>query len=187
MNPYLLPIAQRAKALFDSGFVVLDFETTSLAKDPQVGIVEIGLLSHQGEVLIDTRINPQRPSEPGALAVHGISDAAVQDAPTFDQVYPRLVEAMTGQIVVVYNVEFDREVLRKVCRRGQLAFPAVQEWFCAMRNYAVLRGSAKWFRLEGACSLERIPVQGAHSALGDCRLTLALLGKMAEQASGDKA
>jgi DNA polymerase-3 subunit epsilon len=182
MNSYHLQIAEFAKTLFESGFVVLDLETTSLAKDPQVSIVEIGILSHQGEVLLDTRVKPTRSIEPGAMAVHGITDADVKDAPPFDKVYPLLAERLKDQTVVVYNVEFDREVLSKVCRRAKLALPTVAEWYCAMRNYADLRGSGNWFKLETACRHEHIPVQGAHSALGDCRLTLALMGKMAEKA-----
>jgi len=42
------------------------------------------------------------------------------------------------------------------------------------------RMSYAWQKLTLACQQQAIPVVGAHGAVGDCQMTLALIRKMAE-------
>jgi len=55
-----------------------------------------------------------------------------------------------------------------------------------MRQYAGFYGQPgsrgyRWQSLSKACTQQKIPVVAAHDALGDCRLTLALLQAMAKE------
>jgi hypothetical protein len=63
----------------------------------------------------------------------------------------------------------------------------VLRWECAMKQYARYLGrwnrrnrSFWWVKLTMACGIEKIPVTAAHTATGDCLMTLKLIEKMAD-------
>ncbi|MDP9314349.1 MAG: 3'-5' exonuclease [Chloroflexota bacterium] len=155
--------------------VVLDTETTGL--DDQAEVLEIALLSTHGAVLCDSLIRPQGPIPAAATAVHHLDAAAVAHAPTFRELYPRLAALLRKRFVVVYNAAFDRRVLDQTCTRYGLPALRPAALHCAMLEYAKFTGvwnatkqDYTWHKLQGA----------DHSALGDCRATLATIEWMAE-------
>ena len=89
-------------------YTILDTETASL----QSGVVELALLHIDTELNVlgefHTKVNPERPIEPGAFAVHGISDADVADAPTLAQISE--LGAVTHAIA--HNLAFDSRMLK---------------------------------------------------------------------------
>jgi DNA polymerase-3 subunit epsilon len=108
------------------------------------------------------------------------------DAPGFPDVYPRLVSALKGQRVVAYNADFDSRLLEQACEQYNLPVIETQAWQCAMKRYAQYHGqwngahnSFTWLSLTAACRKERVSAAGAHSALGDCLLTLRLIQRLA--------
>jgi len=91
--------------------VFLDTETTGLDAASGDRIVEIGCIE-----LIDRRpsgrrlhhyVNPQRPSHPDALRVHGIADDFLADKPLFAAVVDELLAFVAGADVVIHNAAFD--------------------------------------------------------------------------------
>lgn len=182
-----LVAAAWARRMVNSGFVILDTETTGL--DPDDEIVQVCVIDHSGEVLLDALVKPTKAIQPGATNVHGIRSADLADAPPFVEVYPALEAAIKDRIVIAYNEDFDRRLLAQTVRRyGQRAI-RVLRWECAMKQYAQYLGrwdtrrrSFSWVRLTMACGIEKIPVDAAHSAIGDCFLTLSLIQKMAAAA-----
>lgn len=85
--------------------VVLDTETHDL----HGSVMEVAVVdAFSGEVLLDTLVNPQVPVTDGAFDVHGISDAMVADAPTWDRVLPDLLRVTKGRQILAYNEEYDR-------------------------------------------------------------------------------
>jgi DNA polymerase-3 subunit epsilon len=174
-NPIM---AKRAAELLAQGFVVIDFETTGFPSEPGAAIIEVAAINHRGETLLNTLINPERRIPYAASKVNGIYDKDVLNAPTFAQVYDQLAGVLEGQRAIAYNHEFEKGMLAVCCRRHELALPAT-DWSCAMRAYAKYRG-LRWFtKLTAACATEGIVVENAHRALGDCKLTLALMYTMA--------
>ncbi|MDX2159957.1 MAG: 3'-5' exonuclease [bacterium] len=171
-------IARRAADLIEGGCLILDFETTGFPSNPTTGIVEIALIDHRGTPLLHTLIHPGCHIPKGATAVHGITDADVRDAPTFRDIYPKFATLLGEQRVVAYNYTFERAMIALACQQHALTPPLV-EWSCAMRAYAVYRGLRAFASLGKACAQEGITVENAHRALGDCRMTLALLYTMA--------
>jgi DNA polymerase-3 subunit epsilon len=160
-------------------FVILDTETTGLGREDEV--IEVGVLAPDGLVLLDVALKPTRLIDPVAERVHGLSRARLSRATTFTNAYEALADVLAGQIVVVYNAEFDERMLDQTCRRYRLPPLTDMSWVqhCAMQWYARFvgewnfgKGSYKWQRLEG----------GDHSAIGDCRATLKVLQEMAEEA-----
>lgn len=91
--------------------VFLDTETTGLSPQSGDRIVEIGCVE-----LIDRRltgrnlhlyVNPQRPSHPDALRVHGLTDTFLTDKPLFEAVVVELLSFVDGAEVVIHNASFD--------------------------------------------------------------------------------
>jgi DNA polymerase III epsilon subunit-like protein len=174
-----------ARDLLQTEFVILDGETTGLDADDE--FVQIGVISSVGEVLLDTLIKPAKAISPGAAGIHGITAAMVADAPDFPAIFPQLRALLTHRQIVAYNVDFDARILAQTCTRYRLGEIMAPSWQCAMKQYARYHGhwnpkyrSFKWVRLTDACAIEGIPALGAHTAAGDCLLTLKLIQIMAD-------
>ena len=91
--------------------VVLDTETTGLNVERGHRVIEIGcveLLERRpsGRIL-HLYLNPERASEEGALAVHGISDESLRDKPRFVEVAQQFLDFVRGAELVIHNAEFD--------------------------------------------------------------------------------
>jgi DNA polymerase III epsilon subunit-like protein len=56
-----------------------------------------------GATLLDTLVSPGCPIQPGAQAVHGITDADVAGAPPWNEVLPKLLTVTRGRTVLAYN------------------------------------------------------------------------------------
>ena len=82
---------------------VLDSETTGLHGQ----IVELGIVNGNGETLFSERIKPTCKVEPGAQAIHGITDADLEGLPGMPAHWERLSEIFTTHHVLVYNRSFD--------------------------------------------------------------------------------
>jgi DNA polymerase-3 subunit epsilon len=81
--------------------VFLDLETIGL--DPRTDeILEIGILDDAGNVLLDSLVRPARHRRwRGAAAIHGIAPKDVANAPTLDELRPRIVAAVHDALVVI--------------------------------------------------------------------------------------
>ena len=144
-------------------YTILDTETASLHS----GVVELALLHIDTELNVlgefHTKVNPERPIEPGAFAVHGISDADVADAPTLAQI----PELSLVTHAVAHNYPFDSRMLK-----GHLKAEASLCTLSLSRQY--LKGTAN-HKLENLKRELGLPDQKSHSALGDVYTTLDLL------------
>ena len=91
--------------------IVLDTETTGISWKNGHKIIEIGCVE-----LIDRRmtgndyhvyINPQRAVDPGAFAVHGLSESFLQDKPVFSQIVDEFLEYAKDSELLIHNASFD--------------------------------------------------------------------------------
>ena len=91
--------------------IVLDTETTGL--EPELGhrIIEIGCVE-----LVNRRVtgrtfhrylNPERAIDEGAMAVHGIKRADLDDKPKFAEVAEELISFISDAELVIHNAAFD--------------------------------------------------------------------------------
>ncbi|BBX84090.1 hypothetical protein MAUB_19630 [Mycolicibacterium aubagnense] len=106
-------------------FTAIDIETTGL--DPRTDrIVEIGLVKFTADgTIVDefaTLINNPG-SSPGALAVHGISDADLAGAPDTERVLCEVFAFMAGTVLVAHNLEFESDFLVTAAQRAGLRVP----------------------------------------------------------------
>ena len=91
--------------------IVLDTETTGL--NPRTGdrVIEIGCVELKNRMLTGNNfhryINPERDSEEGALAVHGITTEFLRDKPKFAEIVAELRDYIQGAEVIIHNAPFD--------------------------------------------------------------------------------
>lgn len=165
------------KVLARPDAVILDTETTGLYG---AEIVQIGILSMDGQVLLDTLVKPSVPIEPGAERIHRISEPMLVDAPTIADLLPQLREILGGAWVIIYNAAYDIQVLENslVARGLSIDLPVLgaADYECAMEMYSAWVGD--WSSYHGNYRWQRLP-GGDHTAIGDCRATLEVLKRMA--------
>lgn len=158
--------------LANDNAVILDTETADMHGD----IVEIAVINMQGDTVLNMRIKPDMPIAVGAYNVHGISEDMLQNSPTFTEAYERVLDAIEGKHLVVYNLSYDLPIIRRQCKENGLDKIELADSSCAMEAYAEWYGqwsdyhqSFRWQSLRG----------GDHSAIGDCLATLARIKEMA--------
>lgn len=175
-------VAWARAMLADPATVFLDTETTGFP--PAAEVVDLAVVSADGEILLDTLVRPEAPIPASATAIHGISDQHVAHAPTWCEVHGALVDALAGRTVVIYNMDFDRRVLLGCSDRYQLSLPPAR-WECAMLAYADYRGDAnlrtgrpRWHKLDVAARHFGYE-PGGHRALTDTLACLRVVRGMA--------
>jgi DNA polymerase III subunit epsilon len=174
-------------------FVVLDTETTGLYAEAE--ICQIAIIKPDGTPLLNTLVKPQRGIPVEAQRIHGISNTDVKDAPNWLNVNEQVWSAIHGKTVIVYNADYDFRLIEqseKACRPV-----AVSDWYtikreCAMLGYAEYKGdwseyhhSYTYHKLTNAARAARYVLPDtmmAHSALGDCLMTLAVCRYLADKA-----
>ncbi len=91
--------------------IVLDTETTGL--NPRSGdrIIEIGCVELVNRRLTGNNfhyyINPERDSDPGALAVHGLTSEFLSDKPKFADIARALCDYLRDAEIIIHNAPFD--------------------------------------------------------------------------------
>lgn len=91
--------------------IVFDTETTGIEISTGNRVLEIGCVE-----VIDRKItgktwhvyiNPERDSEPEALAVHGITSEFLADKPLFSDIAADFIEFIKGAELIAHNASFD--------------------------------------------------------------------------------
>lgn len=184
--------------LSERPFIAFDTETTGLDKEAEM--VQISVVGSDGGEVLNTLVKPTKAVEwPKAQEVHGISPADVELAPTIEDIWPKLRDIFSYRMVTAYNLAFDLRILSQSISIGddrntkeweQIA--STSEWSCAMENYALVHQnwndrhkSFKWVKLVEAAAALEIPVEGAHDALWDTRMTVQVVQKMAKMFMDD--
>ena len=152
-------------------YVTFDLETTD--KDVDVcEVVEVGAVRVvEGEIVdrFHTLVKPYRPITAGATKVHGYSDAAVQDAPPFPEVWPAFRAFIGDDVLIAHNGQhFDIPVLRRLAA-GQDGVDSLVFYDTLPLVRSLSRDSAK---LEDLALRFGIDAGRAHHALDDA-VTLA--------------
>lgn len=166
-------------------FLILDTETTGL-NDGE--IVQIAILNPTGETVLDTLVKPYRGIPEDARRIHGISLEMTANAPHWNDLVPHIYNLLQGRDVVVYNADYDRKMFYQSTEKAgivKINWKVVANWWCAMDAYAKFwgewddyHGSYRWQRLSNAAQQQAIEIKDAHSALGDCLMTLAVIRAM---------
>lgn len=156
-----------------TNWVILDTETTGLY---DAEIVQIGIIDLEEKVVLDSLVKPTIPIPPDATNIHGISNEMVELAPTFPQIYSRLVETLKDKKVLIYNADFDLGILAYCRKLHQLKPLGLRKRSdCLMEWYAQFCGD--WNDYYESYTWQTLG--GNHSAVGDCQAALSVLKEMA--------
>ncbi len=173
-------VIEQAKKFLAKDPIFIDTETTGFSPDDVV--IEIGVVNLAGEVLFEALVNPSMQIPQDAVAIHGITDAMVAEAPGWKEVWPELEAVMAGRLVGMYNAEFDLRMLKQTHQRHWLEWTLDDQYFfCVMKFYAAFYGQIgqrsreyKLHKLEAAGAACGIPLPNSHRAVDDAKLTAAL-------------
>ncbi|WP_293775476.1 DNA polymerase III subunit epsilon [uncultured Oxalicibacterium sp.] len=107
--------------------IVLDTETTGLNARSGDRIIEIGCVEMINRRLTGNNfhyyINPERDSDPGALAVHGLTTEFLSDKPKFAEIADEFCDYVGGAEIIIHNAPFDIGFLDvELQRLGRPAF-----------------------------------------------------------------
>lgn len=97
--------------------LILDTETTGLY---DAEIVQIGIINLEGKTILDSLIKPTIIIPEEAIAIHGITNEAVKNAPTFPEVYPSITEALKNKKIAIYNRQFEISIFKYCCHLHNL-------------------------------------------------------------------
>lgn len=158
--------------------VILDTETTGLEVRDGHRIIEIGCLEILGRRITERRlhhyINPERASDEGALAVHGLTDEFLRDKPRFAEVVDDVLAFVAGAEVIIHNASFDVEFLDAELKRLGRA-PFAEHCACITDSLKLAREMhpGKRNSLDALC--DRYQVSNAHRTLHGALLDAGLL------------
>lgn len=164
--------------------VAIDTETTG--RDATTDrIVEVATVRWDGTNIVDRQswlVNPGRPIPKEASDVHGISDADVAEQPTFSDILPNLLGALSGHVPLAYNAHFDRQFLTEEYNRSVIiesrSVPALRrnvEWLDPLVWVRELQHNERSRSLGDVCPRLGIPLANAHRATDDAEAALRVL------------
>lgn len=158
--------------------IVLDTETTGL--DPADGhrMVEVACVEMVNRRLtghhLHLYLNPDRDSDPEALAIHGLTTEFLSGHPRFDEVAQELVDYVNGAEVIIHNAPFDTRFLNaELTRIGFPEFPTLCEKITDSLLHAREIHPGKRNSLDALC--DRYGISNAHRTLHGALLDSELL------------
>ncbi len=161
--------------------IVLDTETTGL--NPRSGdrIIEIGCVEMINRRLTGNNfhqyLNPERDSDPGALAVHGLTTEFLSDKPKFAEIAAELCEFVRDAEIIIHNASFDVGFLdAELEKLGLPKFAQNVEKITDTLMQAKELHPGKRNSLDALC--ERYGVSNAHRTLHGALLDSELLAEV---------
>lgn len=113
-------------------FTAVDFETSAWKHDSAcaVGAVQV----RDGQIVDSYYSLLKPPPSPywNYVETHGITREMVKDAPTFPEVWPRLMGLLAGGPLVAHNVGFDWDVLTQTLQHYRMPQPELDR-VCTIR------------------------------------------------------
>ena len=161
-----------------ASLVVFDVETTGLHPEED-RIIEIGALKIQNGVPIDefemlVKVPLTLTEETTKLT--GITADMLRDAAEISGVMPGFLEFIKGSILVAHNAEFDMSFLRHECER--LDYEIDLACFCSLKLSRALLHDIQHKNLDALAAYYGLTFEARHRALGDCKVTYAVLERL---------
>ena len=181
---YLLPdkdpivTKDKGQTLKDTEFCVFDLETTGISFRTEK-ITEIGIMKIKNGEVIDefsSFVNPQKPIPMRVQEITHITDDMVKDAPTIEEILPKVLEFFGDSVLVAHNADFDTGFLRYNCEK--LGLPFNNTYLDTLRLAKDLFPTYKKYKLGIIADNLGIKVDVAHRALDDVDTTVKVFNVM---------
>ncbi|HWL29696.1 MAG TPA: DNA polymerase III subunit epsilon [Burkholderiaceae bacterium] len=161
--------------------IVLDTETTGL--DPAQGhrVVELACVELENRSMtgrnLHLYLNPDRDSDPEALAVHGLTTEFLSAHPRFEEVAQEFIDFVKDAEVIIHNAAFDCKFLTaELVRVGLPAFDTLCGKVTDTLLHARELHPGKRNSLDALC--ERYGISNAHRTLHGALLDSELLAEV---------
>ncbi|MBE8721308.1 exonuclease domain-containing protein [Sphingobacterium pedocola] len=162
-------------------YAIVDIETTGSYAGGN-GITEIAILVHNGQHVIEkfqTLVNPYQPIPYHIQVLTGISDEMVENAPSFHEIAPRILELLEKRIFVAHNVNFDYSFIFQGLKLAGFNWKAPK--LCTVRLARKIIPNLASYSLGKLCQNLGITIQDRHRALGDAQATVILFEKLLQE------
>ena len=151
----------------DTEYCVLDIETTGLSFRTEK-ITEFGIMKYKNGEVIDSFecfVNPEKPIPEEVVNITHITDEMVKDAPTIDQIMPKVLDFIGDSVLVAHNADFDIGFIKYNCK--QLGLELNNTYIDTLRLAKNLFPDYKKYKLGLIADNLGIKVEVAHRALDD--------------------
>jgi DNA polymerase III epsilon subunit family exonuclease len=182
-----------SRLLEELDFVVVDIEATG-AKMPPNRIIELGAYRIRGGRIVDeflTLVNPEISIPRFVIALTGISNEMVRQAPLFADVTPKWLEFVDDAVLIAHNAPFDTNFLNHEISRVYPGHRMMNPHLCTVTlSRRVLPGLTN-YRLETVADHFSIPIFDRHRAGSDALATaevfIRILARLEEHGVRDLA
>jgi DNA polymerase-3 subunit epsilon len=186
------PIPERSRPFDQLEFVSLDIETTGL-NPATADMLSVGwVVVRNGRVDLQTaesRIVRPTGAVGSSASVHGLTDTVVEAGDDWSIVLARIVEVLTGRVLLVHHAGLDKALLDRLCRQRfkvPLLVPVVDTLALERQRHERRHhvDENKSFRLSDLRDDYQLPRYAAHDSLVDAIATAELLIAMVAHHDG---
>lgn len=182
-----------SRCLDELDFVVVDVEATG-AKTPPNRIIELGAYRISNGRIVDnflTLVNPEIPIPRFVIALTGITNDMVKQAPLFAEVAPRWLEFVEDAVLIAHNSPFDTSFLNHEISRVYPGHRMINAHLCTVKLSRRTVPGLLNYRLDTIADHFSIPIFNRHRAGSDALATaevfLHLLTRLKEKGVMDLA
>jgi DNA polymerase-3 subunit epsilon len=153
----------------DSGWAVVDVETTGLGRNDRIVSAAVYRLDADGDPVDHwyTTVNPER--DPGPVFIHGLTSDVLAGAPTFAGIAEEFAARLAGRVLVAHNALFDWSMIAREFARIGVAAP-VRQRLCTIVLSRDLKLPLRNHKLGTLAAHFGVRPQHAHHALDDARV-----------------
>jgi DNA polymerase III epsilon subunit family exonuclease len=182
-----------SRLLEDLDFVVVDIEATG-AKMPPNRLMELGAYRIRSGRIVDkfvTLVNPEISIPRFVMALTGITNEMVRQAPLFAEVAPRWLEFVEDAVLIAHNAPFDTNFINHEISRVYPGHRMINPHLCTVTlSRRAVPGLAN-YRLETVAEHFAIDIVDRHRAGSDALATaqvfIRILARLAEHGVRDLA
>ena len=172
-----------SRLLDELEFVVVDIEATG-AKMPPNRIMELGAYRIRGRKIVDsflTLVNPEISIPRFVIALTGITNEMVKQAPLFAEVAPRWLEFVQDAVLIAHNAPFDTSFLNHEISRVYPGNRMMNPHLCTVLLSRRTVPGLTNYRLDTVADHFSIPIFDRHRAGSDALATAEVFIKILDR------
>ena len=148
--------------------IVLDTETTGLdyTKEKIIEFAAVRLENGKIKDKFQTLINPQQHIRKSSIAIHGITEEMVKDAPTEEEILPKIMDFIGENPIVAHNAIFDFMFLNEASLRT-LGKPFENHKIDTQFMFKEVYPDLESHGLEALCKKFAVEFKDHHRAMAD--------------------
>lgn len=159
--------------------IVLDTETTGLDINEGHRIIEIGCVEIINRRPSGSRfreyLNPDREIEEGAVSIHGITNAFLEDKPRFVDIVKDLLAFVKDAELIIHNAEFDVGFINAELRRIGEELGRIEDYCSVLDTLQLARQAHPGQRNDLDALCRRYEIDNSHRDLHGALLDAEIL------------